>query len=396
MLDALIAAKDYVQILLGIRVTQLDACLKEWSGFIEQCFFELAAQHYLVSSFPRLLQTFEEKKIYLLTDNFGINLLVMNLRQDNIVIFGPFLQAPANEAFCEKILTQNQLSLISKDALLYHYNTFPVCQQTFAVSAARLFLNHAYELTFNAPLCEISLFGGKKTGTDQLTDDNWDVLKRLERRYDVENALINEVQKGNSVAALKLSRALLEDVNHKISYSNNPILNQKRLITILNTLLRKAVEYAKVNIYLIDQISTRFSYQIETTNTLNELSALQYTMVADYCDLSNKHSLTGYSPVIRRAINYITLNLTKPLCLADIAESCRISPNHLSKLFNGETGESISGYINRCRVESMANLLQTTTIDTAEAAASVGFSDLNYCIKVFKSIKGVTPGKFKR
>ena len=396
MPDAFAAAKDYVQILLGIRVTQLDTGLNEWNNFIEQCFFKLAAQNYLSNAFPRLLQTFEEKKIYVLTDNFGINLLVMNVRQEKTMIFGPFLQAPANEAFCEKILAQNHRLLITKDALLYHYNIFPVCQQAFAISAARLFLNHEYELPFNAPLCEISLFGGKKMRTDQLAEDNWDVKKGLERRYNLENALINEVKNGNSVAAHQFLRELLEDINHNVSYLNNPVLNQKKLMTILNTLLRKAVEYAKVNIYLIDQISTRFSYEIETTSTLNELFTLQYTMVAAYCDLSNKHTLTGFNPVIRRAINYITVNLTKPLRLADIAESCRISPNHLSKLFNKEMGQSISSYINQRRIESMANLLQTTTIDIAEAAASVGFSDLNYCIKVFKSIKGVTPGKFKR
>ncbi|MEG1075319.1 MAG: helix-turn-helix domain-containing protein, partial [Ruthenibacterium sp.] len=55
-----------------------------------------------------------------------------------------------------------------------------------------------------------------------------------------------------------------------------------------------------------------------------------------------------------------------------------------------------AAYINRKRVDKIADLLQNTNESMSNIAAYAGFADLNYCIKVFKKIKGMPPGAFRR
>ena len=56
-------------------------------------------------------------------------------------------------------------------------------------------------------------------------------------------------------------------------------------------------------------------------------------MIIDYCDAINNHKLKYYSPLVKKAINFINLNLSSDLSVKDLADLFYVSPTYLARLF---------------------------------------------------------------
>ncbi len=56
---------------------------------------------------------------------------------------------------------------------------------------------------------------------------------------------------------------------------------------------------------------------------------------------------------------------------------------------------TLSEYINKTRIEKSTRLLLDSSLSIVDVANLVGYEDQSYFTKVFKSIMGVSPGKYK-
>lgn len=96
------------------------------------------------------------------------------------------------------------------------------------------------------------------------------------------------------------------------------------------------------------------------------------------------------SPLVRGAMAYIGENLSKPICLEEIAGELFVSKYHLSHAFSREVGVSVYRYIMLRRLMLARQLLLE-----GEAAGQVcrdcGFSDYTSFYRAFKSEYGVSP-----
>jgi AraC-like DNA-binding protein len=91
-----------------------------------------------------------------------------------------------------------------------------------------------------------------------------------------------------------------------------------------------------------------------------------------YAAAEGRFSVT--SRLVVRSRRYIRERYADPrLDLAAIAAYAEVSKNHLSWEFARETGENISTYIARVRVEAAKSLLATTALKTYEIAEKVGY-----------------------
>ncbi len=101
------------------------------------------------------------------------------------------------------------------------------------------------------------------------------------------------------------------------------------------------------------------------------------------------------SRLVVRSRRYIRERYADPhLDLAAIAAYAEVSKNHLSWEFARETGENISTFIARVRVEAAKSLLATTALKTYEIAEKVGYSNVETFCRVFKKITGTTARGF--
>ncbi|GAB2720193.1 response regulator [Paenibacillus thermoaerophilus] len=93
---------------------------------------------------------------------------------------------------------------------------------------------------------------------------------------------------------------------------------------------------------------------------------------------------------------YIGQNYQRELSLQDIADHFRLSREYVSRRFKQDTGENVSDFITRVRMEKAELLLANPNLRVAQVAQMVGFQDEKYFSKVFKKAYGLSPNEYRR
>lgn len=114
---------------------------------------------------------------------------------------------------------------------------------------------------------------------------------------------------------------------------------------------------------------------------------------ASYAQAESRFS--GASRLVVRARRFIRERYADPgLDLAAIAAYAEISKNHLSWEYARETGENLTAFVARTRVEAAKKLLEETALKTYEIAERVGFTNVETFCRTFKKVTGTTPRGF--
>ncbi|MDF2834782.1 MAG: two-component system response regulator [Paenibacillus sp.] len=101
------------------------------------------------------------------------------------------------------------------------------------------------------------------------------------------------------------------------------------------------------------------------------------------------------SPVIGQILSLIQENCAGELSLKSLSAQYNIHPVYLGRLFQKETGESFSEYVNRFRIERAKALLGDSRLKVNEIARMVGYWEMGYFYKQFKKHVGVSPTDYK-
>ena len=95
---------------------------------------------------------------------------------------------------------------------------------------------------------------------------------------------------------------------------------------------------------------------------------------------------------VRRAREYLTENFVENVSLERLAETCQLSPFHLSRVFRETLGMPPHAFQTQVRLVAAKRLLaQGRTI--SEAACETGFADQSHFTRHCKRVWGVTPGQ---
>ncbi len=98
---------------------------------------------------------------------------------------------------------------------------------------------------------------------------------------------------------------------------------------------------------------------------------------------------------IQKVLYFIEKNLDVALELDDLARIAGYSKYHFSRSFKLSTGESITDYVTRLRLEkAQLKVIQKTSI--IDVALDVGYETPNGFNKAFKKTFGITPLKYKK
>lgn len=325
---------------------------------------------------------------------FRIRFCALELEHsDGYAVMGPYLpEADEKNLTLEEILLQNGASLSERESLRGYLAQLPVIGRTKVIAMMDGLPLHLYGWRIENALFQIELTQQNPPPCPVFEEDAIQArAEAIEKRYDRERLLMDAVSRGDDNAVQILGRVTLNRLP-------NHVRNEKNLMIVLNTLLRKAVEQAKVHPLYIDAISGKWALAIENAQTVGQLDEIYYKMILDYCALVRKRSLAGYTSNVRAAINCIQFNMDEPqLSLKMIANSVGANASYLSHQFNQEVGISIPEYIARMRVEEAQNLLLSSVdFPVGQIAAAVGFQDVNYFSKIFKRIAGCTPSAYRQ
>ena len=313
---------------------------------------------------------------------------------NRVYILGPAVRTHIKAETQEKILHQFGSEKFQK--FMQIYQSIPVEYG----SGCREFLHALYASAFpDAELTEVEvsdflpmpLLHAAQVASHPTAESDYLLIQDLSN---LEMQVLKCVEFGDSEQALETLHQLRKfSLPEKMS---DPGLNIRRHAHELNAVCKFVINSTqKVHPGYTMELHKIFNHKIEEATNQRELSLLANQMVVSYSECLREYSLDSYSPLIRRALNYIHLHPTSTLSLHALAAVCDVSPSHLSKQFRTETGMTVTEYVNNHRVELSIPFLRFTSTGISQISEKVGFLDENYYGRVFKRIKGVSPKAYR-
>ncbi|KUO67808.1 MAG: hypothetical protein APF77_12240 [Clostridia bacterium BRH_c25] len=138
-----------------------------------------------------------------------------------------------------------------------------------------------------------------------------------------------------------------------------------------------------------------YHYQIENSDHQQSIMHLFIAFTEKTINEIRKTRYTNSKVLINRAINHIQYHYDEKISLDDVARELHISKHYLANAFKKATGENMSLYINKLRIEKAKRLLLKSDGKIKEIFDEVGYSNQQYFSKVFKKITGMTIMEYK-
>lgn len=147
----------------------------------------------------------------------------------------------------------------------------------------------------------------------------------------------------------------------------------------------KTIEDAVENYYRDDMLSAV------------ELKALIYDIISQAIQRSDcSREIKRYSPLTKQIIKYINDNLTNELNIKKISDHTFVCRSKVQSVFYDDVGVTLGAYIKKMIMARAEEMLRTTEFSSKEISDMLKFCDESYFARVFKSIYGMTPKKYRK
>ncbi len=351
--------------------------------------------------FADFFSEIESHTIYKVTDAFACRYLFLLLpNTTTILIIGPYIvQDIGRHAFLERGenagLEPTQIAVLER---FYARLPLIVAEEHHVLALLTTLAEHLWGVG-NFTMREINredsgtLLRTVATQT-ATTDTRWSNARMMEERYAYENEMMEAIANGH----LHKAEQMLSSFSALAfeSRAADPLRNLKNYCIITNTLFRKAAQNGGVHPVHLDAHSSDFAKRIEMLTSPDQAQPLMSEMFRSYCRLVREHAIRQYSPTVQKVILLIDADITADLSLAALARELSVSAGYLSSLFRRETGETLTAFVNRRRVEIAQRLLRTTRLQIQTIAQHCGIVDVHYFAKIFKKHTGVTPKEYRQ
>ena len=104
---------------------------------------------------------------------------------------------------------------------------------------------------------------------------------------------------------------------------------------------------------------------------------------------------SGNKTRLQFVIHFINEHLTDKILIDELCRKAYLSRNHFFKWFKEQLGVTPLEYINQERIKLAKRLLAQPQNTITHISALCGFTDVNYFIRIFKKIEGITPGVYQ-
>ncbi len=97
---------------------------------------------------------------------------------------------------------------------------------------------------------------------------------------------------------------------------------------------------------------------------------------------------------VEQVIFVLKQKLAQPFSLEELGRKIGCSPAYLSRTFSSQTGQTISQYLRRLRMDKAAELLRLGELNVTEVALEVGYASPSHFSQIFHETFGCCPGLY--
>ncbi len=388
-------SQKYVEALLGINFSY--GALN--SQDLEKVLREIIPEFYnFTDLFFNKFHDVPFNQMYHITDYFQTEYIFLKWKSlDIFILIGPFRTEYYLEQQIEKVLYDNRIPIRITDNLKNVLFQIPVCALNKALDSI-VILNEQIGVGESFDYLHETWKNNSFEGIENMFSNDKEAellqIKLVENRYRLENILMIEVASGNIEGALKYFRNYTEAIKG-VKRDPHPVKNRRAVFKLVNTVLRKSAERAHVHPFYLDTFSANFTFYLDHSETVEACDQVGTDMIIKYCKLVQKHALNGFSPHLRKVLNYIHIHLYQKITLSELAEEAGIHKDYLASIFKKETGKTIVEYIREERIKNGCELLKKTDLSLQDVAFHLGYEDYSHFSKVFKKQMGISPHKYK-
>mgnify|MGYP005833827717 CR=1 FL=1 len=209
--------------------------------------------------------------------------------------------------------------------------------------------------------------------------------------YDKEEFLKNYIRIGDQKNALSTFNEILSGVanNKKASY-----FHIYQLITQLNSSIVSLLN--EINIPLEDIYKNK--NVIEKLLNLQSPDEIQFffsSVIEKIISIIQANRESKMDKYYQKITGYIQENYMRELTLEWVSEEINLSPTYINQILKSNMNKTFIQYLNELRIQKACELLDKGDLKIKDVAEQVGYGSSKYFIKMFKEIKGVTPGQYK-
>ncbi len=353
-------------------------------------------------TFYDVFPSVRKNTVYRVTDAFlccYIFLLLPFCDEEELLLIGPYNNIDLTH---EQVLELGEKLNISpkmfKELELFYASIPVIKEEKHIFSMVNTFAEYIFSGEENFENVDIEQGGvidalvSDKTALTAQQDEMFN-MDAMEQRYTYENKLMEAVSQGNTHKAEMMMRNF-----SSLSFEDrvtDKLRNIKNYCIVTNTLLRKAAQNGGVHPIYLDNVSSDFAKKIENLRSVSAALEFMPYIVKTYCRLVKKHSFSKYSGLVQKVIIRIESDLTADLSLSALSAMCNVTPAYLSGVFKKETGQSLTDYVNKKRIETAKHLLKNTNLQIQTVAQHCGILDLHYFSRMFKKYAGQTPTQYR-
>lgn len=167
----------------------------------------------------------------------------------------------------------------------------------------------------------------------------------------------------------------------KLQFNQYHFTNNDEVTGIINKLIRTCRSDERVkNIYadlslkelLIRLVQSQYLFQVKE----------------ELCDQKN-------SSRMHFVLDYIREHLTEKIGIDTLTRKAYLSRSEFFRWFKEQFGLTPLDYINQERIRLAKQMLADRSRTVTEVCSECGFNDVNYFVRTFKKIEGITPGAYK-
>jgi two-component system response regulator YesN len=211
--------------------------------------------------------------------------------------------------------------------------------------------------------------------------------------FDKQNEIIQLVKLGDKTGAREILNEFLGSIFFQ-SGMNFEII-KVRLIELVVMISRAAIEAGGEAKELL---GLNYSY-LTDLNKATDLEELLFKVTEILENFIHKVSLIKMRKKTIRmdaVREYIQKNFAHKISARDAAGAAGLSTSRTLHLFKEVTHQSLSGYIQKLRIDHGKRLLLHSDLDIADVAVEAGFYDQSHFSKAFKKATRIPPARFRR
>jgi two-component system response regulator YesN len=173
----------------------------------------------------------------------------------------------------------------------------------------------------------------------------------------------------------------------------------KHIINEISALIYMIEKKLVQSTVLMNSIFLRQLNPSKELSNMTEITDIKIWLKTFFEQLLNSQTFYAYinsRPIVQRTILYIVQHYPERITTNTVSELFSVSSEHLTRLFKADVGKTFVKYLVEYRISIAIFLLKNTNYKIYEISNLVGYPNVIYFNKIFKTITGAKPSHYQK